>query len=274
MLHTCPLLEPGQWSFPFLIVFLSISKGLGMEKLIQDGGNTSSGTDRCLASGLFHMGKSAGLRLTCIPLQKDAKRYRHLCILKHGMLDRLHQEELKDELTASLGCALREQWGRNQCTKWSKELPQDSQPLCQEIPVMCYQISKTEFSVIGVNDFLRSVLGGRRRANHIKESGLPKLRLYKSGLFFVLGETHIVQIYLTLWAHLMQAASFSAWAFCIHNTSFYWWVVLILIVTKSLFFLTVLFENTAFKIQANDHLSAGLIVANLTLTPEVRERLF
>lgn len=72
----------------------------------------------------------------------------------------------------------------------------------------------------------------------------------------------------------MQAASFSAWAFSVHNTSFYWWVVLILIVTESLFFLTMLFENTAFKILANEHLSAGFIVANLTLTPGVRERLF
>lgn len=78
-----------------------------MEKLNEDGGSTSSGTDRCLASGLFHMGKSAGLRLTCIPLRKDAERYRHLCILKHGMLDWLHWEELKDDPAASLGCALR-----------------------------------------------------------------------------------------------------------------------------------------------------------------------
>lgn len=88
-----------------------------MEKLNEDGGSTSSGTDRCLASGIFHMGKSAGLRLTCIPLQKDAERYRPLCILKNGMLDRLHSEEFEDDPAASLGCALREQSGRHQCTK-------------------------------------------------------------------------------------------------------------------------------------------------------------
>lgn len=88
-----------------------------MEKLNEDGGSTSSGTDRCLASGIFHMGKSAGLRLTCIPLQKDAERYRPLCILKNGMLDQLDSEEFEDDPAASLGCALREQSGRHQCTK-------------------------------------------------------------------------------------------------------------------------------------------------------------